>query len=178
MSKTKQAETDQEKLAVKKTTRPRKRVKTQSDEVAAEIKTSKISAAPEKPAVFISSVGRRKRAVARVRLIKNGQGHILINDRKIENYFTIHDLCQQASSPLKSVGQETALDVNVKVAGGGLRGQAGAVRNGLARALVKFNPVFRKSLKKLGFLTRDARKRERKKFGLKSARRSPQWSKR
>ncbi len=127
---------------------------------------------------FIPAVGRRKTAVARVRLIKNGQGEITVNGKKFDKYFTTYDLRDQITSPLKITGQESSVDVSIKVEGGGIRGQAEAVRHGLSRALIQLNPTFRKTLKKLGYLKRDARKRERKKFGLKSARRAPQWSKR
>jgi small subunit ribosomal protein S9 len=127
---------------------------------------------------FIAAVGRRKRAVARVRLIKNGKGDITVNGKPMKDYFTTFEYREQIESPLKIAGQEGAVDVSAKVEGGGIRGQAEAVRHGLSRALVVLNPTFRAALKKLGYLTRDSRKRERKKFGKKSARRSPQWSKR
>lgn len=127
---------------------------------------------------YLSAVGRRKTAIARVRVIKNGEGRITINGRNLDMYFPTHDLRQQIVVPLKLTGQETAVDVSVKVSGGGIRGQADAVRHGISRALIQLNPTFRGALKKLGYLSRDARKRERKKFGLKSARRAPQWSKR
>jgi small subunit ribosomal protein S9 len=127
---------------------------------------------------FIPAVGRRKRAVARVRLIKNGKGDLTVNGKPMKNYFTTFELREQIESPLKVTGQEAAVDMSAKVEGGGIRGQAEAIRHGLSRALVQLNPTFRKTLKKLGYLTRDSRKRERKKFGKKSARRSPQWSKR
>ncbi len=127
---------------------------------------------------YIPAVGRRKTSVARVRLIKNGKGLITINGRKMENYFSTYDLRDQITNPLKVTGQESAVDVSASVNGGGIRGQADAVRLGLSRALIVLNPTFRKTLKKLGYLTRDSRKRERKKPGLKSARRAPQWSKR
>lgn len=127
---------------------------------------------------FIAAVGRRKTAIARVRLIKNGKGIISVNGKKVEQYFSTEDLREQAVSPLKAVGQQEAVDASVKVTGGGILGQAQAMRHGLSRALVELNPTFRTALKKLGYLTRDSRKRERKKFGRKSARRSPQWSKR
>ncbi len=127
---------------------------------------------------FIPAVGRRKTSTARVRLIKNGKGTITINGRKMEDYFSTYDLRDQIINPLKVTGQEGAVDISAKVEGGGIRGQADAVRLGLSRALIVLNPTFRKTLKKLGYLTRDARKRERKKPGLKSARRAPQWSKR
>jgi small subunit ribosomal protein S9 len=173
------------KAAAKKapTKEPKAKKKTDDVEVKAE-KEEKLDAAEAemgdmtKGGSFIPTVGRRKTSVARVRLIKNGKGMITINGRTMENYFTTYDLRDQVTSPLKMTGQEGAVDVSVRVNGGGIRGQAEAVRHGLSRALVVLNPTFRKTLKKLGYLTRDSRKRERKKFGLKGARRAPQWSKR
>jgi small subunit ribosomal protein S9 len=127
---------------------------------------------------FIPAIGRRKTSVARVRLIKNGKGMITVNGKKAETFFSTFALREQVFAPLKAVGQETAVDVSAKVEGGGIRGQSEALRQGISRALIELNPTFRTALKKLGYLTRDSRKRERKKFGKKSARRSPQWSKR
>ncbi len=169
--------TDQEET-VKKA--PRKRtVKKEVVEDTAVVETAEVFAAEAvKGGSFIPAVGRRKTAVARVRLIKNGKGMITVNGKKMEDYFSTFDLREQVASPLKAVGQKTAVDVSAKVVGGGILGQAQAIRQGISRALVELNPTFRTALKKLGFLTRDSRKRERKKFGHKSARRSPQWSKR
>jgi small subunit ribosomal protein S9 len=127
---------------------------------------------------YIPSVGRRKKSIARVRLIKNGTGKIVINGKPYDQYFSVFDLRKQITEPLTVVGQADAVDVSVKVIGGGIRGQAEAIRQGISRSLIQLNPTFRKSLKKLGFLMRDPRKKERKKFGLKKARRAPQWSKR
>jgi small subunit ribosomal protein S9 len=127
---------------------------------------------------FIPAVGRRKTAIARVRLIKNGKGIITVNGKPYDEYFTVYELRNAITSPLETVGQADAVDVSAFVAGGGIHGQAEAIRHGISRALIVLNPTFRKSLKKLGYLTRDARKKERKKFGLKRARRAPQWSKR
>lgn len=127
---------------------------------------------------YIPSVGRRKTAIARVRLIKNGTGKIIINGKEFDKYFTVFDLRKQVTEPLVVVGQADAVDVSVKIVGGGMRGQAEAIRQGISRSLIQLNPTFRKSLKKLGYLKRDPRKKERKKPGLKKARRAPQWSKR
>lgn len=127
---------------------------------------------------YIEAVGRRKEAVARVRLHHGGSGKMTINERSLEAYLPVAILQQNVLSPFEQTGTQGIFDVTVKVGGGGIHGQADAVRLGIARALVEFNPEYRTSLKKLGFLRRDARIRERKKFGKKSARRSPQWSKR
>lgn len=127
---------------------------------------------------YLSAIGRRKEAIARIRIIKNGKGAMTVNGRPATSYFTTYELREIVQSPLKAVGQDDAVDVSAKVQGGGLRGQAEAVRLGTSRALIQLNPTFRKALKKLGFLSRDARVKERKKFGLRGARRAKQWSKR
>ncbi len=137
--------------------------------------------APAKEAgtgTYIYGRGRRKSAIARVRVVKNGKGNIVVNDRPLDDYFTSFELQNIVRGPLKTSGQETAVDVSIKVEGGGVRGQAEAARLGMSRALIELNPTFRTTLKKLGFLSRDARVKERKKPGLKKARRAPQWSKR
>jgi len=127
---------------------------------------------------YISAVGRRKSAIARVRLIKNGSGNIIVNRRASTAYFTTHAARAVYRTPLEAVGQASALDVEALVTGGGIRAQAEALRLGIARALCLLNPTFQRALRKVGYLTRDARVKERKKPGLKKARRAPQWAKR
>ena len=127
---------------------------------------------------FFGAVGRRKRAVARVRLSVQKEKIFLVNEKTLEAYFPILELQAKIFSPLKETECLNKFKVSVITKGGGLQGQAEAIRHGISRALILFNPDFRKTLKKAGFLTRDSRMRERKKFGLKRARRAPQWSKR
>jgi small subunit ribosomal protein S9 len=122
--------------------------------------------------------GRRKKAIARVRLIPGGNGTIIINDRTFEDYFPQGTLQYIVKQPLVAVDVETKYDVFVNVIGGGYTGQAGAIRHGISRALLQAEPECRPVLKKAGFLTRDPRAKERKKYGLKKARRAPQFSKR
>jgi len=121
--------------------------------------------------------GRRKTAVARVRLVP-GDGNVVINDRDVEDYFNRKSLIQDLMSPLELTNTTDNLDVLVNVNGGGLSGQAGAVRLGIARALLKVDGDYRKPLKDAGYLTRDSRMKERRKYGHKKARKSPQFSKR
>ena len=122
--------------------------------------------------------GRRKKAIARVRLIPGGNGTIVINDRAFEDYFPQGTLQYIVKHPLVAVEAETKYDVMVNVIGGGDTGQAGAIRLGVARALLEAEENSRPTLKAAGFLTRDPRAKERKKYGLKKARRAPQFSKR
>ena len=126
--------------------------------------------------VEFSAVGRRKKAVARVRLVA-GDGKVIINKRDSDHYFGLETLKMTVRQPLVLTNQGS-FDVLVNVKGGGLTGQAGAIRHGISRALCKADPDLRDSLKKAGFLTRDPRMKERKKYGLKAARRAPQFSKR
>ncbi|MFD2707262.1 30S ribosomal protein S9 [Salibacterium lacus] len=121
--------------------------------------------------------GRRKNSVARV-FVEPGDGNITINDRNIDEYFDLETLKLVVKQPLAETGTEGQYDLKVNVDGGGFTGQAGAIRHGLSRALLDVDPDFRKTLKDAGYLTRDSRMKERKKYGLKSARRSPQFSKR
>lgn len=121
--------------------------------------------------------GRRKHSVARVRLVP-GEGRILINKRDMDKYFGLETLKLIVKQPLVLTETLGRYDVLVNVAGGGTTGQAGAIRHGVARALLKADPELRGALKRAGFLTRDPRMKERKKYGLKAARRAPQFSKR
>jgi small subunit ribosomal protein S9 len=121
--------------------------------------------------------GRRKESVARVRLVA-GDGRIVINGRSIDDYFGLETLKAIVRQPLVLTNTQDRYDVLVNVRGGGFTGQAGAIRHGIARALLKVDPELRPTLKKAGFLTRDPRMKERKKYGLKAARRAPQFSKR
>ena len=121
--------------------------------------------------------GRRKKSVARVRLLP-GTGKITINKRDIDDYFGLETLKMIVRAPLNLTGTLSKFDVNVNVYGGGTTGQAGAIRHGVSRALIVADPELRGVLKKAGFLTRDPRMNERKKYGLHAARRAPQFSKR
>ena len=127
---------------------------------------------------YFYGTGRRKSSVARVHVYENGAGSIIINGRDIEEYFGLDTLKMVVRQPLVTTGLLGKVDVNVTVAGGGVTGQAGAIRHGIARALLRVNPEYRPALKSAGFLTRDPRMKERKKYGLKAARRAPQFSKR
>jgi small subunit ribosomal protein S9 len=126
---------------------------------------------------YVEGIGRRKTAVARVRLL-GGSGNILINGKNIKEYFSLNSLLGTALAPLNNLKLIDKFDATIKVGGGGIRAQAEAIRHGLARALVLQNPALKKRLRGLGYLTRDPRMVERKKYGLKKARRAPQWQKR
>ncbi|AEY64754.1 MULTISPECIES: 30S ribosomal protein S9 [Eubacteriales] len=127
--------------------------------------------------VYYYGTGRRKKSVARVRLVP-GEGKILINDRSLDDYFGLETLKVIVKQPLTLTDTVAKFDVICKVIGGGFTGQAGAIRHGISRALLKADEELRPALKKAGFLTRDPRMKERKKYGLKKARRAPQFSKR
>ena len=126
---------------------------------------------------YFYGTGRRKSSVARVR-VYNGTGKITVNDRDIDDYFGLETLKLIVRQPLEATATEGKFDIVCRVSGGGVTGQAGAIRHGLARALLQFDAELRPTLKKAGFLTRDPRMKERKKYGLKAARRAPQFSKR
>jgi len=121
--------------------------------------------------------GRRKKSIARVRLVP-GNGKVVINNREIETYFGLETLRMIVNQPLVLTGTKDKFDVLVNVKGGGYTGQAGAMRHGITRALMECNEDYRPVLKAAGFVTRDPRAKERKKYGLKAARRAPQFSKR
>ena len=121
--------------------------------------------------------GRRKKSIARVRLVP-GEGRVIINDRDINEYFGLETLKVIVKQPLVLTDTSSKFDTICKVVGGGLSGQAGAIRHGISRALLKADEELRGVLKKAGFLTRDPRMKERKKYGLKKARKAPQFSKR
>ena len=128
---------------------------------------------------YYEGLGRRKEATARVRLHTGGTGNnFVINDKPMAEYFTRAIDQNQISKPLNVTGTSGRFDITVKVTGGGVTGQAGAVRLGIARALLKADPEYRKTLREHGMLTRDARAKERKKPGLKRARKAPQYTKR
>lgn len=124
-----------------------------------------------------SGTGRRKNATARV-ILAPGAGAVVVNGKPLKEYFPLETVQMHATEPLKITESEGKFDVTVSVEGGGVTGQAGAVRHGIARALLKVDVALRDSLKKAGFLTRDPRMKERRKYGLKKARKAPQFSKR
>jgi small subunit ribosomal protein S9 len=133
------------------------------------------------PLPLVQSTGRRKEAIARVRIRRNegeGDGTITVNGRELADYFPSKTHQMILTEPLRATELTEAYDVDATILGGGPTGQAGALRLGIARALIELDPELRPSLKKAGFLTRDAREKESKKYGLKKARKAPQYSKR
>lgn len=127
---------------------------------------------------YFSAIGRRKTSRAMIKLFSNGKGEIVVNQHPYTEYFPLFDLQRQVLAPFRALGLEGKLNCEIRASGGGIRGQAESILLGISRALVKLNPTHRKTLKKLGFLTRDSRIVERKKTGLKSARVREQWRKR
>lgn len=166
-----------EKTTVKRPVgRPRKRA---SDKIGAEREITPVTTPKHVGGKnFIQTVGRRKRAVARLRLHQHGSGTYIVNNKPHSVYFPYPFWQEVVSSPLPLVGLAGAVDITVKVEGGGLNAQSEAVRLALARALILVNADWRPTLRKMGWLTRDSRQKERKKPGLKRARRAPQWQKR
>lgn len=131
------------------------------------------------PLPYLYAIGKRKTAAARIRLYpKDSRGLIMVNDKDYKVYFPYFEYQNEIEQPLKKAGLLGKYFISVKVIGGGLRGQSQAIRHGLARVLLKINETYRKALRSEGWLTRDPRKKERKKPGLKRARRAPQWQKR
>lgn len=126
---------------------------------------------------YYEAVGRRKTSVARIRLYTKGQG-IVVNNKDYTEYFPTDELRKAAEASLKKMKSLDRFKITAKVSGGGLKSQAEAIRHGMARVLVIFNADFKKRLRRAGFLTRDSRMKERKKYGLKKARKAPRWSKR
>ena len=127
---------------------------------------------------YLYGTGRRKSSTARVRVYEGGTGSITINGRNIDDYFGLETLKLIVRQPLVATENLEKVDIVATVVGGGVTGQAGAIRHGISRALLGMNPEYRAILKKAGYLTRDPRMKERKKYGLKAARRAPQFSKR
>ncbi|MDY5676794.1 MAG: 30S ribosomal protein S9 [Eubacteriales bacterium] len=148
--------------------------------MAEEVKSTKkvTKKIPANKNVEYTATGRRKNSIARVRLTPNGKGNFVINKKNIEEYFNLGVYRLVANQPFEITGTMGKYDVIVNVNGGGLSGQAGAIRHGVARALVKADESLKSEIKKAGFLTRDARIKERKKYGLKKARKAPQFRKR
>jgi small subunit ribosomal protein S9 len=127
---------------------------------------------------YIYAIGRRKRAVAKTKLWIGGKGEITVNGKKYTEYFPVYELREVVTDALRAVGQDDKVTVQAEALGGGLRGQAEALRLGISRALVELNPNYRKSLKALGYMMRDPREKERKHYGFKKARKASQWAKR
>ena len=142
-------------------------------------KTVKPSVKPVKKRDYLFAVGKRKNSIARVRLYpKKSDGKIVVNEKDFKEYFPYFEYQKIITAPLELLGLTGKYSFSIKVEGGGVRGQAEGVRHGISRALLILDEGSRKTLKGAGFLTRDARKKERKKPGLKRARRAPQWAKR
>ena len=128
---------------------------------------------------YFEGVGRRKRAAARVRIVENDkEPSFIVNEKNVDEFFGTEELISTVNSPLVATAMDKKFAISAKTRGGGMRGQADAIQLALSRALVKFDGEFQKTLRDLDYLKRDPRKKERKKPGLKKARRSPQWSKR
>jgi len=174
MPTVKKTKTKKKTTAAKKTV---KKVKKEKKEVEKKIK-KKAEREEVTETKYYEAVGRRKRAVARIRIFTKGKRGFLINNKTLEVYFPTHELQKTATASLEKMKCIDKFNISVITRGGGLNAQSEAVRHGIARALMLFNPDFRKRLKKAGFLKRDSRMRERKKPGLRRARRAKQWKKR
>ena len=174
---TKTKKTQSRKTRTTKTEAGKTGAKTEIKKTTKETPEKKKKELEKKPKYF-EAVGRRKTSTARVRLFTHGAKDIKINEKPYKNYFPVFSLQKKIEAPLEIISCLEKFGISIKVKGGGASSQAEACRHGLTRALVLLNPYFKKRLKKAGFLTRDPRMRERKKFGLKRARKAPQWSKR
>lgn len=152
--------------------------KQRSAETAAAPAEQKIKIKFEKGPLYYYANGKRKTAVSRVKLFLSGTGEILVNDKPLNEFFTVSFHHEIIKSPLRLVGHLKTFDIKTVVKGGGMNAQAEAIRHGIAKALLEYDQNLRLTLKKAGFLTRDSRVKERKKPGLKRARRAPQWNKR
>ena len=169
-----------EKPAVKEVEKPKKIevvvvMDDESDAIMPESIEKELAAKPDR---YFEAVGRRKTAVARVRLFTRGEKQFLVNGKPYQEYFPLNEDQQTVTASMRKMKCLDKFKVTVMVSGGGRSAQAEAVRHGTARVLVDFNANFKKRLRKVGYLTRDPRMRERKKFGLKRARKAPQWAKR
>lgn len=162
------------KVTIEKVEEKKKRLR-KKPVVKEEIEKLKPKPEPEK---YYEAVGRRKTAIARVRLMAGGEKTFVINNKNLESYFPTHELQNIARSALEKMNCLDKFGISAKVKGGGIHAQAEAIRLGISRALILFNPDFGKRLKRVSYLTRDPRMKERKKFGLKRARKAPQWQKR
>ena len=171
-----EVEVVEEKKVAKKTTRATKTAAEKTTTAKKTTKTTKATKAKAKAQEFLGT-GKRKCSVARVR-ITTGSGAITVNGVSVDKYFDLDTHIAVVKQPLVLTETASSVDVVVNIYGGGKAGQAGAIRHGITRALMEFRPELRPELKKAGFVTRDARKKERKKYGLKAARRAPQFSKR
>ncbi len=158
------------------TTKKKKSVKKPAKKAAK--KTVQKTVVKKAVAKFFEGIGRRKTASARVRISKAKEKDFLVNNKKLEEYFPTFELQETVLAPFKKLDCLGEFRVSVRVKGGGVHAQAEAIRHGIAKTLVDLDPENRQKLKKTGYLTRDPRMRERKKFGLKRARRAPQWRKR
>lgn len=136
------------------------------------------STTPKKTGTYFYAYGKRKTATASIRMYTNGKGIFTINNRTFENYFPLFIDQDKITSPLRVTNNQKQFDIAVKVFGGGIHAQAEAIRHGIAKALLEYQADLRSTLKPFGYLTRDSRVKERKKYGLKRARRAPQWQKR
>mgnify|MGYP002389601231 CR=1 FL=1 len=168
------------KKATTKTAKPKAVKKVKSVKKAEEKKETKaVAASKDFSGKYFYAVGKRKTSIAQVRIYNVDKAEkSIVNGKETKKYFTIERHSEMVSAPLKAVGMESRFDISAKVNGGGIMGQAEAVRLGVARALILFDENLKKTLKDLGYLTRDARIVERKKPGRRKARRSPQWAKR